>query len=63
MAKSEPETKNVWRALDGWAGTLKPWQRVILAHAIKSRSLGNADIDEVYELLLEEYGLKESQSR
>ena len=56
------KTRDVWQALDGWARTLKPWQRSILAHAIKSRSLDDLKIGEVYELFLQEAGLKETQS-
>jgi hypothetical protein len=51
---------SVWKALDAWADALKPWQRVVLAMAVQSRTLSDAEIDDTYKLFFEEAGLSES---
>jgi hypothetical protein len=58
-SSSSPPT--VWQALDEWAATLRVWQRVTLAYAIKGRVLTEAQVDEVYELFLQEAGFKDKQ--
>src|ERR1035437_8827049 len=61
MAEAALTTPTVWQALDVWASKLKPWQRAILAYAIKGRTLNGPQIAEVYELFLQEIGLKDKQ--
>lgn len=61
MANSNSTTPTVWQALDSWATALRPWQRAIIAHAIKARELSDALIDEVYEIFLQDAGLKDKQ--
>jgi hypothetical protein len=61
MANSNSSAPTVWQALDGWAATLKPWQRAIIAHAIKARELSEARINEVYGIFLQDTGLKDKQ--
>src|SRR5665647_3655242 len=56
-------TSSIWQALDAWARTLKPWQRAILAHAISSGRVADDQIDGIYDLFLQEVGLKEKQAR
>lgn len=51
------------QALDGWAKTLKPWQRCALAFAIKGRVLTDSQIEEVYARFLEEAGLQDKHER
>src|SRR6266542_5148667 len=63
MADSTPSTPSVWQALDAWAEKLKPWQRRILAYAIRGRSLNEAQITEVYRLFLEESLLRKPEKR
>jgi hypothetical protein len=53
---------SVWRALDAWAEALKPWQRAVLAMAIKSGKLSDTEIDEAHKLFCEEAGLSEARS-
>jgi hypothetical protein len=62
MADTTKSSPNVWQALNAWAGTLPPWQRAILANAIKTRTLNDSQIAEVYDLFLQEVGLKEKQA-
>lgn len=54
-------TQTIWQALDNWASSLKPWQRLILRLAIKERNLSDAQVDEVYDLFLQEAGLKDKK--
>lgn len=61
MTEPASSAPTVWQALDAWAGTLKRWQRGVLARAIKLRVLTDAQIADVYDLFLQETGLKEKQ--
>ncbi len=61
MTESTSPTPTVWQALDSWAVKLKSWQRAILADAIKSRVLTDAQIGEAYEKFLQDAGLKEKK--
>ena len=48
---------SVWKELDAWAGELSSWQRAVLAMAIKSRTVSDADIEVGYKIFCEEAGL------
>jgi hypothetical protein len=63
QSKSAITNRNVWQALDTWAQTLKPWQRFILYHATRNGVLDDAQIDECYNLFLENVGLKTEVDR
>lgn len=51
---------NIWTELDAWAGTFKPWQRFVLERAVSTRALSAADIENAYDQLLKENGLRDS---
>lgn len=50
---------SIWKELDTWAGTLKPWQKTVLGMIVKSRTLSDADVDVAYKLFCEETNLSE----
>jgi hypothetical protein len=62
MEDQDVTIPNVWKALDGWAVQLRPWQRRILALATRGGILTSAQTNEVHELFLAECKLGEPQS-
>src|ERR1700726_1539731 len=55
--QNKPTT--IWQELDTWAQNFNPWQRLILAYAIRFGRLTQTQIDEVYSVFLHDNGLAE----
>lgn len=51
------QAKNIWQELAGWAETFKPWQKFVLAHAIRGGRLSDVQVDQAYALFLHGNGL------
>lgn len=52
-----PVATTIWQELDTWAQGFKPWQRYILATAVRIGSLTDQHIDQAYALFLHDTGL------
>lgn len=63
LNKRESEVQNppatIWSQLDGWAQGFKPWQRFVLANAVRAWRLTDEHIDLAYQVFLQDYGLAE----
>ncbi len=57
-AQNPPTT--IWNQLDVWAQGFKPWQRFVLAHAIRFGRLTDEQIDQAYSLFLTDNNLGEA---
>ena len=62
--KRESEAHNppatIWRQLDGWARGFKPWQRFVLASAVRNGRLTDEQVERAYRVFLEDHGLAEA---
>ena len=62
--KRESEVRNppatIWSQLDGWAQGFSPWQRIVLANAVRIGRLTDEQIDRGYQVFLQDYGLAEA---
>ena len=58
-----PETESsssrdtIWGQLDAWARNLKPWQRFVLASAIRNGTLSEEQIEQAYSIFLHDNNL------
>jgi energy-coupling factor transporter ATP-binding protein EcfA2 len=55
-----PEHKahtTIWQQLELWAASLSPWQRYVLATAVRERTLSEGHCDTAYKIFLEATGL------
>ena len=50
----------IWSELETWAQGFKPWQRFVLANAIRSRRLTDDQIEQAYRLFLHDYDLEDA---
>ena len=59
--KRESEVQNppatIWSQLDGWAQGFRPWQRFVLANAVRIGRLTDEQVERAYQVFLEDYGL------
>lgn len=63
MAKNQGQQESVttiWQELDAWARGFKPWQRFVLANAVRVGRLADLQIDQAYALFLHDNGLGSS---
>ena len=65
MAESqEAQVQNppttIWNQLDSWAQAFKPWQRFVLANAVRFGLLTDEQVDQAYKLFLHDNGLAEA---
>ena len=51
---------SIWQELDAWAQVFEPWQRFVLAHAVRLGKLTDQQIDQAYTLFLQDNGLAEA---
>lgn len=49
----------IWSQLDSWAKGFRPWQRFVLANAVRIGRLTEEQIDRAYQVFLQDYGLAE----
>lgn len=49
----------IWAQLDAWAVRFKPWQKFILATAVRQGRLSNAQVDVAFEIFLRDFGLSD----
>ena len=47
----------IWSQLDAWATGFRPWQRFVLANAVRLRRLKDEQIDQAYRLFLQDNDL------
>ena len=52
-----PVTRSIWEELELWSDNFTPWQRLLLAAAVRSGIIPNSTLAQVYSLLLAEHGL------
>ena len=52
--------RSIWEELEAWSNHFAPWQRLLLAVAIRSRTIPQAVLDQSYSLFLTEYDLAKS---
>ncbi|MYB13467.1 MAG: AAA family ATPase [Rhodospirillaceae bacterium] len=57
-AQNPPAT--IWSQLDDWAHEFKPWQRFVLANAVRIGRLTDEQIDRAYQVFLQDHGLAEA---
>ena len=50
----------IWNELETWAQGFKPWQRFVLANAIRFTRLTDEQIEQAYRLFLHDYGLEDA---
>lgn len=56
--RSPPAT--IWSQLDGWARGFRPWQRFVLANAVRNGRLTDKQVEQAYRVFLEDHGLAEA---
>jgi AAA domain-containing protein len=52
------ESRSIWSELEEWSRSFAPWQRLLLAAAVRSTVVSVASIDQAYLLFLAEHDLK-----
>jgi hypothetical protein len=50
--KTQGQATSIWQELDAWAQGLKPWQRFVLAHAVRVGRLTDRQIAQAYTIVL-----------
>ena len=50
----------IWGQLDSWAQGFRPWQRFVLANAVRIGRLTDEQIDRAYQVFLQDHGLAEA---
>ena len=53
----EPPQTTIWDELNAWGNSIGDWQRYIVSHAVRDRTLTKERIDEAYRLFLRDRGL------
>ncbi len=56
--RSPPAT--IWSQLDSWARGFRPWQRFVLANAVRNGRLTDKQVEQAYRVFLEDHGLAEA---
>ena len=59
QTESSSSRDTVWGQLDAWARKLKPWQRFVLASAIRNGTLSEEQIEQAYSIFLYDNNLAE----
>jgi hypothetical protein len=57
MRAAAPPQPTVWDELETWAKDFVPWQRLLLAYAIRYGALSAGQIEQVYSIFLHGFGL------
>jgi len=61
-AKAQNPPTTIWNELDTWAQGFKPWQRFVLANAVRTGRLADEHVDQAYKLFLRDNSLGEIPS-
>jgi uncharacterized protein with PIN domain len=59
-ATTPAQPATIWTELDAWAQDFKPWQKFVLANAVRHGSLTDQQIDQAYRLFLNDNELSEA---
>ena len=57
--ETSEQATSIWRELDAWAQAFEPWQRFVLAHAVRLGKLTEFQINQAYTLFLQDNALAE----
>jgi energy-coupling factor transporter ATP-binding protein EcfA2 len=57
FSSSAPVLRSIWDELELWSKDFTPWQRLLLAAAVRSGVIPQGTLDQAYSLFLSEYGL------